>query len=49
MHFDAYYVAMLSEKYKGGNLFAAVMNAYRSEIFAKNNNNSSLIYVLRKK
>ena len=49
MHFDAYYVALLSEKYKKGNPLRAMMNAYKSEAFAQHNNNSSLIYVLRKK
>lgn len=49
MHFDAFYVSMLSEKYKGGNFFNALINAYRSEVFANGVNNSSLVYVLKKK
>lgn len=49
MHFDAYYVSLLSEKYKGGNLLKALFSAYRSEIFAEGKNNSSLTYILRKK
>ena len=52
MKFDAYYVSMLSEKYKCGrtNYIEAFKNGYRSNAFAKKNHNnySSLIYIARK-
>ncbi len=49
MVFDSYYVSMLSEKYKGGTFFNAIINGLISNIKAfKNINNSSLIYILSK-
>ncbi|HSI91699.1 MAG TPA: class I SAM-dependent methyltransferase [Adhaeribacter sp.] len=53
MKYDAYYVSMLSEKYKAGktNMFSSVLNGYRSNSYASKNANdySSLIYIARKK
>ncbi len=52
MKYDAYYISMLSEKYKSGskNLVKAFFNGYKSNLWAKRNNDnfSSLIYVFRK-
>lgn len=52
MPFDAYYVAMLSEKYKTGsnNYLTAFTNGRKSNQWAKTNHNdySSLIYVIKK-
>jgi 2-polyprenyl-3-methyl-5-hydroxy-6-metoxy-1,4-benzoquinol methylase len=51
MEYDAYYISMLSEKYKNGNknLWKAFWNGYRSNRWAKKNDNnySSLIYIFR--
>lgn len=52
MVFDAYYVSLLSEKYKtgSGNLFKAFFNGFRSNLKAWTSREySSLIYVLRKR
>lgn len=49
MKFDAYYVSMLSEKYKGGNILKAFWNGWRSNLRAKNGTYSSQIYILKKK
>jgi hypothetical protein len=49
MKFDAYYVALLSEKYKGGSVWRAAWNGLNSNRRAKMDEFSSLIYVLRKK
>ena len=57
MKLDAYYVSMRSEqhlkisnKQKGYTYYNSIVNGYKSNIYAKNNNNnySSLIYVLEK-
>jgi 2-polyprenyl-3-methyl-5-hydroxy-6-metoxy-1,4-benzoquinol methylase len=51
MYFDAYYVSMLSEKYKKdrGNLLKAVKQGFESNSYAKRENNySSMIYILEK-
>ncbi|MDZ7742934.1 MAG: class I SAM-dependent methyltransferase [Bacteroidota bacterium] len=51
MHFDAYFIALLSEKYKHGRLdyFSAFIKGMRSNIHArKNRQYSSLLYVLEK-
>ena len=51
MKFDAYYVSMLSEKYRGGSFgkLKAVMEGYRSNRRAKKDNNySSMIFVVKK-
>lgn len=53
MKFDAYYVSLLSEKYKnsGGEIVKSVLNGYKSNSYASKNANdySSLIYVGKKK
>jgi SAM-dependent methyltransferase len=49
MKFDAYYVSMLSEKYKGGSLFNALRIGWLSNMRSKNGKCSSQIYVFRKK
>lgn len=51
MVLDAFYISMLSEKYKGGNLFSAVINGLFSNISAllRSTPYSSQIYILRKK
>lgn len=51
MHFDSYYVSMLSEKYMSpkGNIFNAIKNGYKSNSNARRTGEySSLIYVLKK-
>jgi 2-polyprenyl-3-methyl-5-hydroxy-6-metoxy-1,4-benzoquinol methylase len=52
MKYDAYYVSMLSEKYKAGKskIFSSVLTGYKSNSYASKNNNdySSLIYIARK-
>jgi 2-polyprenyl-3-methyl-5-hydroxy-6-metoxy-1,4-benzoquinol methylase len=52
MPLDAYYISMLSEKYKTGkaNYFKAFQNGYKSNQFAKQNktNYSSIIYEIKK-
>lgn len=49
MKLDAYYVSMLSEKYKhGGNIIEAIRKGYKSNLSAKKDNNySSMIYVAK--
>jgi len=53
MKFDAYYVSLLSEKYKSGspNYFNSIMSGYQSNTHAGKTTNdySSLIYVAQKK
>lgn len=60
MVFDAFYVSMLSEKYKNaenehkknsGNLISAILNGAKSNVFASNSENtySSQVYILRKR
>lgn len=49
MKFDSYYVSMLSEKYKGGNIVKAFFNGWRSNLKAKEGSYSSQIYILQKK
>ena len=49
MNFDSYYVSMLSEKYKKGNLVSGVLNGLKSNFGGKSNGFSSKIYVFRKK
>lgn len=52
MKFDSYYISMLSEKYKTGtgNVVKAFLNGYKSNRWAKRNNNnySSQIFILKK-
>lgn len=47
MRFDAYYVSMLSEKYRGGNLLQAFWQGLKSNWNAKKGGYSSQIYVFR--
>lgn len=49
MKFDSYYVSMLSEKYKGGNIVKAFMNGFLSNMKSATNGYSSQIYVFKKK
>jgi SAM-dependent methyltransferase len=49
MKFDAYYVSMLSEKYKGGSLLNALRIGWLSNLRSKNGKCSSQIYIFRKK
>jgi len=49
MKFDSYYVSMLSEKYKGGNIVKAFWSGLKSNLKAKEGTYSSQIYVLKKK
>lgn len=49
MKFDSFYVSMLSEKYKGGNIFRAFWIGLKSNMKANNESYSSQIYVLRRK
>lgn len=53
MKYDAYYVSMLSEKYKAGKskMLSSVLSGFKSNTYASKNNNdySSLIYIARKK
>lgn len=53
MKYDAYYVSMLSEKYKAGKskMLSSVFTGFRSNTYASRNNKdySSLIYIARKK
>jgi 2-polyprenyl-3-methyl-5-hydroxy-6-metoxy-1,4-benzoquinol methylase len=51
MKFDSYYISMVSEKYKGGNIFSGFVNGLKSNIAAnsKNNKYSSQIYVIKHK
>lgn len=49
MHFDSYYVSMLSEKYKGGRLLNGILLGYQSNKSAKKDSNfSSIIYIFQK-
>lgn len=52
MKLDAFYVSMLSEKYKTGknNFFKSIINGWKSNSWAKkhDNNYSSLIYIFKK-
>ncbi len=49
MKYDSFYVSMLSEKYKGGNLPNAFLTGLRSNIKADGESYSSQIYILQKK
>lgn len=49
MKFDAFYVSMLSEKYKGGSVVKGILNGLKSNAKAKNHGFSSQIYIFRKK
>ena len=49
MKFDSYYISMVSEKYKGGNIFSGFWNGFKSNMAANSSNNkySSQIYVIK--
>ena len=49
MKFDSFYVSMLSEKYKGGNVFSAFMNGLKSNMKANSKEHSSQTYNLKKR
>jgi 2-polyprenyl-3-methyl-5-hydroxy-6-metoxy-1,4-benzoquinol methylase len=49
MKFDAYYVSMLSEKYKGGNILKALWHGFKSNWLRSNEKCSSQIYIVRRK
>lgn len=50
MKFDSFYVSMLSEKYKGGSIFKAMLVGLKSNLKAKSGGGySSQIYILSKK
>ena len=49
MKFDSYYVSMLSEKYKGGNIVKAFFNGLLSNLKSESHGYSSQIYVFQKK
>ncbi len=51
MKFDSYYISMISEKYKGGNIMSGFYNGWKSNLAANNKNNqySSQIYVIKNK
>ena len=50
MPFDSFYVALLSERYKGGSMLAAFWHGFRSYLVALGNKGrcSSIIYVIKK-
>jgi ubiquinone/menaquinone biosynthesis C-methylase UbiE/transcription elongation factor Elf1 len=48
MKFDSYYVSMLSEQYKGGNIIKAFWTGFVSNFKATNETYTSQIYILRK-
>jgi hypothetical protein len=50
MWLDSFYIAMLSEKYIGGNLVKAVWNGFRSNLNALFHKEqcSSLVYIIEK-
>jgi len=49
MKLDAFYVSMLSEKYRGGNMVRAFLIGLKSNWLARNESFSSQIYILRRK
>lgn len=49
MPFDSYYVSMLSEKYKGGSALNGLFTGLISNLKGIKKNQSSLIYILKKK
>jgi hypothetical protein len=49
MKFDAFYVSMMSEKYKNGSLLKGLLNGFVSNIKSgKEKNYSSIIYIAEK-
>ncbi len=49
MKFDSYYISMLSEKYRGGNIINAIIRGFISNIKAKEGEFSSQTYILKRK
>ena len=49
MKFDSFYVSMLSEKYKNGNIFSALINGLKSNLKANSKEYSSQTYIIKKK
>ena len=49
MKFDSYYVSMLSEKYKNGNIVSGVLNGLKSNLAASSGGFSSQIYIFKQK
>lgn len=49
MKYDSYYVSMLSEKYKNGNIIKAFFSGWKSNLKGKKGTYSSQIYILKKK
>lgn len=49
MIFDAFYVSMLSEKYKNGNMINGILTGLKSNWLAKEGSYSSQIYILKRK
>lgn len=49
MKFDSYYVSMLSEKYRGGNILSAIWSGFISNMKAGRGSYSSQIYILQRK
>ena len=49
MKFDSFYVSMLSEKYKDGNILRAFLTGLKSNWLARNEKYSSQIYILKRK
>lgn len=49
MKFDSFYVSMLSEKYKGGNIVSAFFTGLKSNMNANSESYSSQIYIIKKK
>ena len=49
MKFDSFYVSMLSEKYRGGNILKAFFIGLKSNFIATPESYSSQIYILRRK
>ncbi len=49
MKFDSYYISMISEKYKGGNIISGFWRGFISNLKAKNKKNtfSSQIYIIK--
>jgi hypothetical protein len=51
MKLDAFYVSILSEKYKGGNMLSGIWQGLRSNLHAANNfgTYSSQMYIIKHK
>ena len=49
MKFDSYYISMVSEQYKNGNILKGFWNGFKSNLNANKSNNeySSQIYIIK--